>query len=398
MPGINGETLRAWRRSQGWDVPEMARQLRRVAQGPIADHDGLIRMIRDWERGRHKLTERYQLLYAAALGIEPDRLTHVPSEPPQLDPAVSLPPATVSTVTGGDVAVIRVMLDSLTASDRQFGGGNALAHAMDYLRSIVMPRVDAQADEQVQQDLYTVAVEFNLRASSMQMDAGNARESRRLLGAAFPIAQETATPIVSAWVLARCGEQLIQDGNAPQALAYTRGAVAMAAQSAPAAQSFILVKHALALSMTGDRAETMRALRDAWNAHGRAGSTSEPLWMSMYGVEHLQHDEGRCYNNLGLGDQAVRAAEDSLKIRKLSRPRAFSLAVKARGHAQGPHMDLDLACDAGRELVGITSEINSGRVRIELAKVLTALRPYKATPAVRDLLETAHPVMTVKAS
>jgi hypothetical protein len=61
-------------------------------------------------------------------------------------------------------------------------------------------------------------------------------------------------------------------------------------------------------------------------------------------------------------------------------------------------MDLDLACDAGRELVGITSEINSGRVRIELAKVLTALRPYKATPAVRDLLETAHPVMTVKAS
>jgi transcriptional regulator with XRE-family HTH domain len=79
MPDINGETLRAWRRSQGWDVPEMARQLRRVAQGQIADHDGLIRMIRDWERGRHKLTERYELLYAAALGIPPEQLLTGPS-------------------------------------------------------------------------------------------------------------------------------------------------------------------------------------------------------------------------------------------------------------------------------------------------------------------------------
>lgn len=65
MPGIDGQTLRAWRRSRGWDVPEMARQLRHVASGPVADHDGLIRMIRDWERGRHKLTERYELLYRA---------------------------------------------------------------------------------------------------------------------------------------------------------------------------------------------------------------------------------------------------------------------------------------------------------------------------------------------
>jgi transcriptional regulator with XRE-family HTH domain len=65
MPGIDGQTLRAWRRSRGWDVPEMARQLRRVASGPVAGHDGLIRMIRDWERGRHELTERYELLYRA---------------------------------------------------------------------------------------------------------------------------------------------------------------------------------------------------------------------------------------------------------------------------------------------------------------------------------------------
>lgn len=60
--GSGGE-LRNWRRSRGWDVPELARQLRRAASEPIAAHDGLVRMIRGWERGDHRVSERYELLY-----------------------------------------------------------------------------------------------------------------------------------------------------------------------------------------------------------------------------------------------------------------------------------------------------------------------------------------------
>jgi hypothetical protein len=69
MPGIDGETLRAWRRSRGWDVPKTARELRRASSEPIAAHEGLVRMIRGWERGDHALTERYELLYQA-LGLD----------------------------------------------------------------------------------------------------------------------------------------------------------------------------------------------------------------------------------------------------------------------------------------------------------------------------------------
>src|SRR5260370_25043708 len=71
MPGIDGGTLRAWRRSRGWDVPEVARQLRRAARDAgvdIAAPAGLIRMIYAWERGDHELSERYELLYRA-LGL-----------------------------------------------------------------------------------------------------------------------------------------------------------------------------------------------------------------------------------------------------------------------------------------------------------------------------------------
>ena len=70
MTGISGGELRDWRRSRGWDVPEAARQLRRAADEPIAAHDGLIRMIRAWERGDHHLSERYELLYRK-LGLPP---------------------------------------------------------------------------------------------------------------------------------------------------------------------------------------------------------------------------------------------------------------------------------------------------------------------------------------
>jgi hypothetical protein len=83
MPGIDGETLRAWRRSRSYDVPEMARQLRRAARETgqaTAEHDGLVRMIRDWERGTHQLTERYELLYAAVFGISPGELAAAPGD------------------------------------------------------------------------------------------------------------------------------------------------------------------------------------------------------------------------------------------------------------------------------------------------------------------------------
>ena len=74
MPGSDGVTLLAWRRSRRWDVPELARQLRRAsgkAGVQIAAHDGLIRMIYAWERGDHEISERYELLYRA-LGFAPD--------------------------------------------------------------------------------------------------------------------------------------------------------------------------------------------------------------------------------------------------------------------------------------------------------------------------------------
>jgi hypothetical protein len=84
MPHTDGPTLRAWRRVRGWDVPEMARQLRGAARElkqQIAEHGGLVRMVYSWERGDHDVSERYALLYAKALDVSADELAGGPAKP-----------------------------------------------------------------------------------------------------------------------------------------------------------------------------------------------------------------------------------------------------------------------------------------------------------------------------
>ena len=66
MTDETSETLRQWRESQGWDVPRMARELRRAARDTgedVAAHHGLVKMIPQWERGNRAPRERYRLLY-----------------------------------------------------------------------------------------------------------------------------------------------------------------------------------------------------------------------------------------------------------------------------------------------------------------------------------------------
>lgn len=66
MTDPTAENLRRWRESHGWDVPRMARELRKAARDcgeDVAAHHGLVKMIPQWERGHRTPRERYRLLY-----------------------------------------------------------------------------------------------------------------------------------------------------------------------------------------------------------------------------------------------------------------------------------------------------------------------------------------------
>ena len=66
MTDVTSQTLRQWREARGWDVPRMARELRKAARDTgedVAAHHGLVKMIPQWERGNRAPRERYRLLY-----------------------------------------------------------------------------------------------------------------------------------------------------------------------------------------------------------------------------------------------------------------------------------------------------------------------------------------------
>ena len=66
MTDVSSQALRLLRESKGWDVPRMARELRKAARDTgedVAAHHGLVKMIPQWERGGRAPRERYRLLY-----------------------------------------------------------------------------------------------------------------------------------------------------------------------------------------------------------------------------------------------------------------------------------------------------------------------------------------------
>jgi len=86
--------LRAWlrvqRQARGWNVPEMARRLRRAARSSgdvVPDNTALCTYVRRWERGQVGPSERYMLHYCKAFGITPAEFGRG-AQPAQVAPSV----------------------------------------------------------------------------------------------------------------------------------------------------------------------------------------------------------------------------------------------------------------------------------------------------------------------
>ena len=112
----------------------MVRRLRRAAgDDPLPDHDNLVRMVRRWERGTYRTSERYELLYATALGIRPDELrradTQVNKAEHRQHPAGPHAPA-----------VIAAIGDALHAVPTGPGRGRA---ELDHMASSLLKRLGA---------------------------------------------------------------------------------------------------------------------------------------------------------------------------------------------------------------------------------------------------------------
>lgn len=401
-----GEKMRAL-------MDERGISLRKLAKATHYDAGYLSKVANDLKRPSLPLVERLEV----QLGADGALMDLVPSERMTVQRRSNVEKAVrydglqasasselrIPPVQPTDVVAIRDMLRALTGSDRQFGGHHARAYAADYLHNVITPRLHMPAPSPVRHALFSVATEFSLRVAAMHLDAGHPRISKNMLGTAFAIAQESDDVTLAAWVLARRGEQEIHEAMLAQrrgesharqshlnrALAYTSAAATMAAAAPPMARAFILTKQALSSSLVGDRSASLDVLAQIWAAYEQVGNQDEPDWMEAYGWGHLRHEAARCYYHLGMGDEAVQAAEESLEVRRDIRPRAFSLGVQIIGLTQTKSVDIERACALSNELIDTAAQLRSRRVTIRLNEALVALSAYRDVPAVRNVLEAA---------
>ncbi len=388
MPGIRGATLREWRRSRGWDVPELARQIRHAARetgATIAAPAGLVRMIYAWERGDHELSERYELLYRA-LGFKADRTVA-----PALLPAEqgTVPRSRLQTLSAEQLDELICLLDdqwhALVRMDNLLGPRHALGGVHDQLGVIdtLLRSVRPPARHKVLQ----LAARYAESAAWLHEDSGDMHAARHWTGRSMEWALETGDRLMMSWVLFRRGEHAAADGDAAAVTGLAAAARREGKELPGPMLAAILQQEAHAHALDGDEAACQATLD---LAHERAASPEDPGDASnghgsFCTPAYVEMQRGRYWLLLRQPAKA-RAALDSA-IRSLPpvyrRDRGMALSALATAFTTlGEH---DEAAAVAAQALGVARDAGSARIISMVIPVATALAPYRHIETVASL-------------
>ena len=339
LTGIDGGTLREWRRSRGWDVPKTARELRRVASEPVAAPDALVRMIRGWERGDHELSERYELLYRR-LGLES---TQAPASG-KAEPDHA--PDDAQNVTAW-VAATNTTDDAIEEMDR---AATYLAeiHAKIPARKVLGEVLALNRDvhtllrsgrQRLRQARRLLQIHSLLMAHACVLlgDLGRAQAAREYGTAALLLAQEAEADEAIAWsVQAKTARWT---GGFVEAAEFARRGFEVSGPTPTKAE--LAYREANAIALFGDAPRARRALQ-------QAERTVEALSTGTYGASVWSFPPGRqalfsLSVALHTGDAAgaLRAAATAEDGWNAGAPKALATWAQVRGGAAMAHLMLD---------------------------------------------------------
>jgi tetratricopeptide (TPR) repeat protein len=388
MTGIDGRTLRAWRRSRGLPVPELARKLRAVARDrrvSVADQDGLVRMIYAWERGDHAISERYELLYEA-LGFGA-----LDSVWPALAERDTVSRSRLETPPATDLDELIALLDDqwhvLVRTDNLLGPRHALGGVRDQLGVIdsLLRTVRPPARHQVLE----LGAKYAESAAWLHEDSGDMKGARYWTGRSMEWALEAGDRKMMSWVLYRRGEHAAAAGD-PAAVAGLAAAARREGGDLPGPMlAAILQQEAHAHALDGDEAACLGALDqareqaampddpgDASNGHG-----------SFCTAAYVEMQRGRCWLRLGNAAKARTALDHAVRFLPpvYRRDRGVALSVLAAAFAAiGEPAE---AADTATQALGVARAAGSERIVSMVIPVAMSLAPYHRLQAVARLHE-----------
>lgn len=280
--------LRRERYLRGWDVPDMARKLREVSDGRVAQHDSLIRMIHDWER-TGRISERYRLLYAAAFEADPDALfdDRPPDSVGDGDVAEALEltrRATASDVGAATLDQLELAVDELATAYPRTPPAALLERVRQHLRYVVK-LLDGRATLREHRRLLVAGGWLSLLAATCAIDIGDRPTAAVRLRTAAELARETEHAELAAWCLETTAWQELTDGHYRRAVELSQEAQRVA----PRDGSVIIQ----ATAQEGRAWARLGAAVDTRDALARVEEMVAPLSMPDRPEHHFRYDPAK---------------------------------------------------------------------------------------------------------
>lgn len=289
--------LRAARRGKLWTQRDMARHLADAAdsrtRARLPERDSLIRMIKDWEAGKHQPKDPYRLLYCRVFGTAEAELfseapeSTAPGSPHFADEIEALELA--RRVAASDVGAETLDRLELAVDDLAMAyQGTPPAELLERVRqhvSYVSHLVDAKKTFAEHRRLLTAGGWLSLLASTCHIDLRQFEAARTWLQTTAQLAEHAEHPEIAAWCLETKAWQAVTTGDYRRALTLTQGAQAIAPRTS-SAYIQATAQEGRIWARLGSGPET----RDALNRVARLVS---PLSMPEHPEHHYRYDPSK---------------------------------------------------------------------------------------------------------
>ncbi|MEU3185792.1 tetratricopeptide repeat protein [Streptomyces sp. NPDC006923] len=284
-----------------------------------------------------------------------------------------------------EVRMVTAMTERVSDLDDQFGGRHARPMAAAFMVNTVARYLHADAPDDVRKAMMAAASDLCYLTGYMAVDEGLHGLAQRYYLKALELAGASEDHLTYCTTLRGMSVQAVDLGHGTQAMRLADAAAAASPQAGPRMRAFLAGQQAHAAALIGDRAKSLRYIREAETEMDRAESRSQPF--GSYDPSSLNYHVSQVRYELRDVAGSVRAMEqsDQLRFDVYRRARVRHRATLAERQLELGH--LEAACATWSNALDEWPMIQSGRADDRMRTMVRLVRPHTKNSHARALFE-----------
>lgn len=246
-----------------------------------------------------------------------------------------------------DVAAIRTAAQMFMQLDFLYGGGHGRKALRHYFRAEVLPTLRTPGlPGETRRALFSAAAEVSQLLAWTAYDVGEHAVAQRYFMGTLELSQEIDDRMFGGRILANLSHQANYLGQHALAVQLAQAAQdGSRGKATPRAMALFAAHEARGRANLGDTAGVTNALRRAEESMAKAGSVTDPRWLSYVDDAEILGEAAHCFRDLGQSDLAVDYAQAALDSTapEYARTLVFCRLVLAAGQLRGGEQEQALS-------------------------------------------------------